>query len=144
MIGGRRGDTSHKGSCCHRVDSGTGDWGTGQPTAIDLCGLGGPCLWGHLPHLTDYYRLCWDLALEKTPSTITLYGRDISNKIPISSEREKREERERKDFLESFRQWEAISFLSSPLLFCFFSFLHSSTLILLQFWNCTSGIYKTD
>lgn len=57
-------------------------------SAIDLCGLGGPCLWGHLPQLTDYYGLCWDLGLEKTPSTITLYGRDISNKIPISSERE--------------------------------------------------------
>lgn len=66
--------------------------GAEEPTsqsAIDLCGLGGPCLWGHLPQLTDYYRLCWDLGLEKNPSTITLYGRDISNKIPISSEREK-------------------------------------------------------
>lgn len=65
-------------------------------SAIDLCGLGAPCLWGHLPQLTDYYRLCWDLGFEKTPSTITLYGRDISNKIPISSERERERESEKK------------------------------------------------
>lgn len=96
-------------------------------SAIDLCGLGGPCLWGHLPQLTDYYRLCWDLGLEKTPSTITLYGRDISNKIPISSEREKERGKEKKGFLESFRQWEAISFLSSPSCFFLSSFLHSNS-----------------
>ena len=38
-------------------------------------------------------RLFWlfrDLGFEKNPSTITLYGRDISNKIPISSERERK------------------------------------------------------
>lgn len=98
-----------------------GAWEQASQSAIDLCGLGGPCLWGHLPQLTDYYRLCWDLGLEKTPSTITLYGRDISNKTPISSEREKegREGRKKKTLLESFRQWEAISFHSSPSFFFF-------------------------
>lgn len=45
--------------------------------------LEGPCLRGHLPPMADYQELCRDL----TPSTITLYGRDISNKIPISSKR---------------------------------------------------------
>ena len=99
MIGGR-GETQATKEAA--VTGWTVVQGAGEPasqSAIDLCGLGGPCLWGHIPQLTDYYRLYWDLGLEKTPSTITLYGRDISNKIPISSERErKREERERKDF----------------------------------------------
>ena len=143
VIGGRRGDTSHKGSCCHRVDSGTA---TGEPanqSAIDLCGLGGPCLWGHLPQLTDYYRLCWDLGLEKTPSTITLYGRDISNKIPISSQREKKRREGKKGFF--FGKLPAmggnlISFF--PLLGFFFffffflyfipSFLHSNSPSILE------------
>lgn len=49
--------------------------------------LEGPCLQGHLPPMADYQELCRDLGHEKTPSTITLYGRDISNKIPISSKR---------------------------------------------------------
>lgn len=124
VIVGRRGDTSHKRSCCHWVDTGTGAWEQASRAAIDLCGLEGACLWGHLPQLTDYYRLCWDLGLEKTPSTITLYGRDISNKIPISSVRE----RNRKVFWKSFRQWEAISFPSSQC--CFFT-LPSSALIFL-------------
>lgn len=107
-------------------------WGVGQgavepasQSAIDLCGFGGPCLWGHLPQMTDYYRLCWDLGHEKSPSTISLYGRDISNKIPISSKRKRREGK--KGFLESFRQREAISFLRRLV---FFS-LHSSPLNLL-------------
>lgn len=51
--------------------------------------LEGPCLRGHLPPMADYQELCRDLGHEKTPSTITLYGRDISNKIPISSKRER-------------------------------------------------------
>lgn len=42
------------------------------------------CLRGHLPPMADYQELWRDLGHEKTPSTITLYGRDISNKIPIS------------------------------------------------------------
>lgn len=50
--------------------------------------LEGPCLRGHLPAMADYQELWRDLGHEKTPSTITLYGRDISNKIPISSEKE--------------------------------------------------------
>lgn len=100
-------------------------------SAIDLCGFGGPCLWGHLPQMTDYYRLCWDLGHEKTPSTITLYGRDISNKIPISSKREKQKRRKER-FLESFRQREAISFLSSPSCFFLPSFLSSKSPLILE------------
>ena len=57
------------------MDSGTE--GLGAERAIDLCGLGSTCLLGHLSHLTDYYRLYWDLSTEKTPSTISLYGRHI-------------------------------------------------------------------
>lgn len=56
--------------------------------------LEGPCLRGHLPPMADYQELCRDLGHEKTPSTITLYGRDISNKIPISSKREREGGRE--------------------------------------------------
>lgn len=105
--------------------------GAGEPSsqsAIDLCGLGGPCLSGHLPQLTDYYRLCWDLGLEKTPSTITLYGRDISNKIPISSEREKGKGGKERIFgtLPAIGG-NLISFFP----FLFFFLLHASTQILL-------------
>lgn len=100
-------------------------------SAIDLCGLGGPCLWGHLPQLTDYYRLCWDLGLEKAPSTITLYGRDISNKIPISSKREK-EGRERKKVFGKLPAMggNLISFF--PFLFFHPPFLHSNSPLILE------------
>lgn len=109
-----------------------GAWEQVRQSAIDLCGLEGPCQWGHLPQLTDYYRLCWDLGLEKTPSTITLYGRDISNKIPISSERErKREEKDRKVFGKlSAMGGNLISFI--PFLFFLTSFLHSNFPLILE------------
>lgn len=108
--------------------------GAGEPAcqlAIDLRGLGGPCLWGHLPQLTDYYRLCWDLGLEKTPRTISLYGRDISNKIPISSEREKgRRGNERIFGKLPATRGNLISFFH----FLFFppSFLHSNSPLILE------------
>lgn len=49
-----------------------------------------PCLQGHLPPMADYQELCWDLGHAKTPSTITLYGRDISNKIPTNPKIERK------------------------------------------------------
>lgn len=76
--------------------------------------------------MTDYYRLFWDLGLEKSPSTIRLYGRDISNMIyPISLE-------EKKSISEKLPAMEAIFFFSP------------FTVVLLSFKNSTSGIYKTD
>lgn len=129
VIHSRRGDTSHKGSCCHWMDTVVqGAWEQASQSAIDLCGLGGPCLWVHLPQLTDYYRLCWDLGIEKTPSTITLYGRDISNKTPISSERENEEREGKKGFWKAFGNGRQSHFIL-PLLVFFL--LHSSTLIFL-------------
>lgn len=105
-----------------------GAWEQASQSAIDLCGLGGPCLWVHLPQLTDYYRLCWDLGLEKTPSTITLYGRDISNKTPISSEREKEGREGKKGFWKAFGNGRQSHFILPPLVFFL---LPSSTLIFL-------------
>lgn len=112
-------------------------WGVGQgavepasQSAIDLCGFGGPCLWGHLPQMTDYYRLCWDLGHEKSPSTISLYGRDISNKIPISSKREK--EKRRKERISGKLSATGGNLVSS--LSCFFlpSFLSSKSPLILE------------
>lgn len=113
-------------------------WSVGQGAvepasqcAIDLCGFGGPCLWGHLPQMTDYYGLCWDLGHEKTPSTITLYGRDISNKIPISSEREKEKRGKERIFGKlPAMGGNLISFF--PVLFFLPSFLHSKSPLILE------------
>lgn len=115
--------------------------------------LEGPCLRGHLPPMADYQELCRDL----TPSTITLYGRDISNKIPISSKRGREGGRGVRDGKKrifsfslssgSFRQWEAISFPPSCLVGFFFSLRLSSSLrskspLILELHKW--GIYKTD
>lgn len=71
--------------------------------------LQGPCPRGHLPPMADYQELCRDLGHEKTAGTITLDGRDISNKIAISSDRagEGWKEMERKGFSLSLSLWEA-------------------------------------
>lgn len=77
---------------------------------------------------------------EKTPSTITQYGRDISNKIPISSKREKRERDRKKGFFFFF--WKASgngrqshSFLCRLVFFFFLllsTFLHSKSPLILE------------
>lgn len=106
------------------------DGGFGRTLSRGVGGMGG------FPPMADYQELWRDLGHEKTPSTITLYGRDISNKIPISSERGgvggEWKEMERKGFslslsLGSFRQCEAISF-PSCLVGIFFSLLLSASL----------------
>ena len=100
-------------------------------SVIDLYGLGNPCLWGHRHQMTDYYRLCWDLGIEKTPSTISLYGRDTSNKIPISSEKERGERGKEKGF---GRLLAMGGNLNSPFPFIFLlpSFLHSNYPLILE------------